>query len=57
MSNKIVDSHCHLNFPQFKDNLKEVVQKALDNKVSKMLTISTKLNATKIPTTNLKAII
>ena len=31
MSNKIVDSHCHLNFPQFKDNLKEVVQKALDN--------------------------
>ena len=44
MSNKIVDSHCHLNFPQFKDNLKEVVQKALDNKVSKMLTISTKLN-------------
>ena len=44
MSNKIVDSHCHLNFPQFKGNLKEVVQRALDNGVSKMLTISTKLN-------------
>ena len=44
MSNKIVDSHCHLNFPQFKGNLIEVVQRALDNGVSKMLTISTKLN-------------
>jgi len=44
MSNKIVDSHCHLNFPQFKDKLDEIVNRALDKGVSKMLTISTKLN-------------
>ena len=43
MSNKIVDSHCHLNFPQFKDKLDEIVNRALDKGVSKMLTISTKL--------------
>ena len=44
MSNKIVDSHCHLNFPQFKDKLDEIVNRALDKGVSKMLAISTKLN-------------
>ena len=44
MSNKIVDSHCHLNFPQFKDKLDEIVNRALNKGVSKMLTISTKLN-------------
>ena len=44
MSNKIIDSHCHLNFPQFKDKLDEIVNRALDKGVSKMLTISTKLN-------------
>jgi len=44
MRNKIVDSHCHLNFPQFKDKLDEIVNRALDKGVSKMLTISTKLN-------------
>ena len=42
--NKIVDSHCHLNFPEFKDNLDEIINRALDNGVNKMLTISTKLN-------------
>ena len=44
MSNKILDSHCHLNFPQFKGKLDEIVKRALDNGVSRMLTISTKLN-------------
>ena len=44
MSNKIVDSHCHLNFPQFKDNLDDVVRRALDKGVHRMITISTKLN-------------
>jgi len=42
--NKIIDSHCHLNFPQFKGKLDEIVKRALDNGVSRMLTISTKLN-------------
>ncbi len=44
MSNKIVDSHCHLNFPQFKGNLDEVIDRALKRGVYRMLTISTKLN-------------
>ena len=42
--NKIIDSHCHLNFPQFKNKLDEIINRALDKGVSKMLTISTKLN-------------
>ena len=44
MTNIIIDSHCHLNFPQFKDNLDEVVSRALDKGVHRMITISTKLN-------------
>tara|TARA_B100000029_G_scaffold516680_1_gene632671 strand:+ start:11042 stop:11821 length:780 start_codon:yes stop_codon:yes gene_type:complete len=44
MNKKIVDSHCHLNFPQFKKNLDDIVKRAKENGVSKMLTISTKLN-------------
>jgi len=44
MNNKIIDSHCHLNFPQFKNKLDEIINRALDKGVSKMLTISTKLN-------------
>tara|TARA_B100000315_G_scaffold255196_1_gene297964 strand:+ start:2050 stop:2829 length:780 start_codon:yes stop_codon:yes gene_type:complete len=44
MIKQIVDSHCHLNFPEFKDNLDKVVDRALKNGVYKMLTISTKLN-------------
>ncbi len=42
--NKIIDSHCHLSFPQFKNKLDEIINRALDKGVSKMLTISTKLN-------------
>ena len=44
MSKSVIDSHCHLNFPQFKGKLDEIVKRALDNGVSRMLTISTKLN-------------
>ena len=40
MMNKIVDSHCHLNFPQFKGKLDEIVKRALDNGIYRMLTIS-----------------
>ena len=42
--NKIIDSHCHLNFPQFKGKLDEIVKRALDNGIYRMLTISIKLN-------------
>ena len=41
---KIVDSHCHLNFPQFKGKLDEIIKRALDKGIYRMLTISTKLN-------------
>ena len=41
---KIVDSHCHLNFPQFKGKLDEIVKRALDKGIYRILTISTKLN-------------
>ena len=44
MINKIIDSHCHLNFPQFRGKLDEIIKRALDKKVYRMLTISTKLN-------------
>ena len=44
MKTKVIDSHCHLNFPQFKGNLDEIVNRALKAGVSKMLTISTKLS-------------
>ncbi|MEQ9115539.1 MAG: TatD family hydrolase [Rickettsiales bacterium] len=40
----IVDSHCHLNFPQFKDYLDDVINRALENDVKLMQTICTKLS-------------
>ena len=42
--NTIVDSHCHLNFPQFKGKIDEIIKRAVEMKVTKMLTISTKLS-------------
>ena len=41
---KIIDSHCHLNFPQFDGKVDEIVKRALKNGVYRMLTISTKLS-------------
>ena len=41
---KIIDSHCHLNFPQFDGKVDETVKRALKNGVYRMLTISTKLS-------------
>tara|TARA_B100001057_G_scaffold490306_1_gene578317 strand:+ start:904 stop:1713 length:810 start_codon:yes stop_codon:yes gene_type:complete len=40
----ITDSHCHLDFPDFKDNLDEVVDRALLNGVHRMVTICTRLS-------------
>ena len=39
----LVDSHCHLNFPDFKDQVDEVVKRANDNDVKYMQTICTRL--------------
>lgn len=40
----LVDSHCHLDFPQFADELDAVVQRARDAGVGRMLTICTRLD-------------
>ena len=44
MKNKIVDSHCHLNFDDFKDDLDNVIQNAKEKDVDYMLSISVNLD-------------
>ena len=39
----ITDSHCHLDFTDFNENLKETVENALRSGVSRMVTICTRL--------------
>jgi TatD DNase family protein len=39
----LVDSHCHLNFPDFKDDLETVVRRARESGVSIMQTICTEV--------------
>jgi len=39
----IVDSHCHLDFPDFAEELPQVIQRAVDQGVRRMVTICTKL--------------
>jgi TatD DNase family protein len=39
----LVDSHCHLNFPEFASDLDEVLTRAKENGVELFLTINTKL--------------
>ncbi len=43
MAFEIVDSHCHLDFPDFADELPQVIARAHDAGVSRMVTICTKL--------------
>ena len=43
MKNKIVDSHCHLDFDDFKTDLDNVISNAKLNGVSYMLSISVDL--------------
>lgn len=38
---QLVDSHCHLNFPDFADKIPEVLQNAADNDVNRLLCIAT----------------
>lgn len=40
----LIDSHCHLNFPDFEGKLDEVVSEATKNGVSHMQTICTKIS-------------
>lgn len=39
----LIDSHCHLNFPDFKDDLDAVLARAKENGIGKMVSICTKL--------------
>ena len=39
----ISDSHCHLDFPDFNEDLSEVINAALENGVNRMVTICTRL--------------
>jgi TatD DNase family protein len=38
-----VDSHCHLNYPEFTDDMDAVIQRARDVGINKMLTICTEI--------------
>lgn len=40
----LVDSHCHLNFPEFKDDLDAVVGHAQNQGIGYMLTVNTRLS-------------
>jgi len=40
----VTDSHCHLDFPDFENNLEETIEKALNSGVGRMVTICTKLS-------------
>jgi TatD DNase family protein len=39
----LIDSHCHLDFPDFKDELDSVVARARDAGIGRMVTISTRV--------------
>ena len=41
----IVDSHCHLDFPDFEGELPEIIARANAAGVTRMVTICTKLHA------------
>lgn len=42
----LVDSHCHLNYPDFQDDLPEVMKRAEQNGITTFLTINTRLSET-----------
>jgi TatD DNase family protein len=39
----LVDSHCHLDFPDFADDLDSIVKRARDKNIGRMVTISTRV--------------
>jgi len=41
----IIDSHCHLDYPDLHDQLESVLKRAKNNQVDKLLTICTTLNS------------
>jgi len=43
----LVDSHCHLNFPEFVSDLDDVLARAKENGIGAVLTVNTKLDQAK----------
>ena len=41
----IIDSHCHLDYPNLYDQLDDVIKRAQDNKVKYLLSICTTLDS------------
>lgn len=39
----LVDSHCHLDFPDFEAELPEIIDRAVENGIGRMVTISTRV--------------
>ena len=37
----MIDSHCHLNFPIIKDNIKKIISNDIENKITSILSINT----------------
>ncbi|MFH1066966.1 MAG: TatD family hydrolase [bacterium] len=42
-----IETHCHLDFPDFKDDLEAVIQRAVENGVTRMITVGTTLESSK----------
>ena len=40
----LVDSHCHLNFPEFKEDIEKVIENAGNSGIKHMLTVNTRLS-------------
>jgi TatD DNase family protein len=41
----LIDTHCHLDFSQFDNDREKVIQRAIKNKVNRIITIGTDLNS------------
>src|ERR1700740_1633838 len=45
--NSLIDTHCHLDFPEFADDLDAVIQRAVAAGVDRIITIGTSLDSTR----------
>jgi len=45
--NRLIDTHCHLDFPEFADDLDAVIKRAIAAGVDKMITIGTSMDSSR----------